>query len=124
MVSFKYRGMAFPMTKGPGGIPKVVEDADLVWNDVKLLFSTKRRSRVMRRSLGMLLEGMVFDNTGPLMHAKIYREVVTVLANFEPRASLESLTITDDKTQVIIDSVISIRGIKKSVTFAVDRETA
>lgn len=112
----KYRGIAFPIVKGLGGIPDMAEDEELVWNDIKLLFNTKKRSRVMRMSFGMDLESLIFENTGDLLKVKIYREIATALANFEPRAILLSVDITDTKTLVNVDTIVSIKGIKKKIS--------
>jgi phage baseplate assembly protein W len=117
----QYRGLVFPVQKGLNGIPEMAEDADCVWNDVKLLFNTKRRSRVMRASFGMLLENIVFDNTGEIMKVKIYREIITAINNFEPRINVLGIDIKENKTEVTIDTLISIRGIKKTVTHTVQK---
>lgn len=117
----KYRGITFPIQKGLGGIPDMAEDEDAVWNDIKLLFNTKKRSRIMRAGLGLDLERLVFDNTGDLLKVKIYREIATAMANFEPRASIESIIITENKTQVIVDTVVRIRGIKRTVSVNVSK---
>jgi phage baseplate assembly protein W len=118
----KYRGLAFPIQKGSDGYPKMVDNDELVWNDVKSLFNTRRRVRVMRPNLGMLLEGIVFDNTGPLLNAKAYREIATALASFEPRVTLESVGIADEDTTVTIETIISINGFKYKLTHAVSRD--
>lgn len=116
-----HRGIAFPFQKGKSGYPAMVEDEECVWNDVKLLFATSKRSRVMKPSLGTRLQALVFENTGALLNAKIYREIVTAVANFEPRAFVSSLTVSDNGTTVTIDTVVTIRGISKTISTSFSR---
>lgn len=109
----KYIGYAFPFPKGPSGWPKLVTDEDAVWENVRCLFFTKKRTRVMRPTLGLLLEKVIFDNTGPVMNAKIHRMIVTELSTREPRATLVSLGIADDRNIVRIVTEIQVNKIQK-----------
>lgn len=116
-----FRGLAFPPQKGSQGFPLMRDDEDVVWEDVKCLFNTEKRTRVMKPQLGLNLSSIVFENIGPLMVAKIYREIITALVKFEPRAELVDLTVADDKTKVTIDSYVKIRGITKKISNVVVR---
>lgn len=109
-------GLSFPFRKESGEFPVRDYDQEVVRSNVIALFNLPLGSRVMRPELGTTVYDMVFDSTGALMEARLQRSIRSTLERGEPRAQVESISITTDNTKVICDIVYSVTGIIDQVT--------
>jgi len=117
-----FRTILFPFQKGEKGIPATVDDVDAVRTDLSLLLNTRKRERVMLPNFGLDLERLVFDNTGPLLRAKAFRQISDAVGNYEPRVRIQDLQVTEDEYNVTIDLYYLILGLNDSVSITISRE--
>lgn len=117
-----FKGILFPFQKGPEGIPAVSTNAAIVKSDFALLLNTRKRERVMIPTFGLDLERLVFENTGPLLRAKIFREIADAVGNWEPRIKLVNVSVTDNRNTVTIDVRYQILGFEDEVSAEFSRE--
>lgn len=118
-----FRGISFPYRKGTDGIPQMEEDLQLVKEDLELLLNTRKRERIMKPDFGIDLESLVFENTGPLLRAKAFREIADAIGNFEPRVSLSNVSVTDEKNTVRIDVKYTVSGFEDQVSLLFTRDS-
>ena len=116
-----FLGIYFPYTKGNSGYPKTVTDEECIQNDLSLLLHTRKRERIMLPNFGLELERLVFENTGPLLRAKAFRQVSDAIGNYEPRVKLLDIQINEDKYTVTIDVVYSINSLTGKTTLNFSR---
>lgn len=120
--NFIFRTILFPFQKGDTGIPATVDNIDAVRSDLNLLLNTRKRERVMLPDYGLDLERLVFENTGPLLRAKAFRQVSDAIGNWEPRVRIQDLQITEEEYSVTIDLYYSVFGINDVASTTIDRE--
>jgi uncharacterized protein len=116
-----FLGIYFPFTKGPKGYPKTVTDEECVQNDLSLLLHTRKQERVMLPTFGLDLERLVFENTGPLLRAKAFRQISDAIGDFEPRVQLLDVQITEDHYTVTIDVSYMINSLTGQTTLSFNR---
>jgi len=119
----EYIGIKFPYQKGRRGFPATVTGQDAIKSDLLFLFKTKKRSRVMKPQMGLGLEQIVFENTGPLLRARLHRAIARVVADYEPRITIEQLIVQENKTEVIIDLYYSFKDVSDSLTFDIPKSS-
>ena len=73
-----------------------IEDVDAVKRSVRNLIQTNFYERPFRPELGSGVRQMLFEPFTPLTATFIKRKVEEVLANYEPRAKVEQVTVNDD----------------------------
>lgn len=118
-----FLGILFPYAKGPEGYPATATDLDIVKSDLDLLLNTRKRERVHLPDFGLDLERLIFENTGPLLRAKAYRQIADAVANYEPRVSITSIAVEDNKSTVFIDVQYIINGFRDNLVVKVPRES-
>lgn len=109
-------GVLFPYQKGQNGIPASAVDINLIRSDLRLLLNTRVGERVMLPTFGLSLENLVFENTGPLLRAKAFRQISDAIGNFERRIRVRDIQITEDENTVTIDLYYSILGVNDMVS--------
>jgi len=73
-----------------------IQDVDAVKRSVRNLIQTNFYERPFRPELGSGVRQMLFEPFTPLTATFIKRKVEEVLANYEPRAKVEQVTVNDD----------------------------
>jgi len=73
-----------------------VEDVAAVKRSVKNLIQTNFYERPFHPEIGSGIRQLLFEPATPLTKTFLKRKIEEVLANFEPRASIEQITIDDD----------------------------
>ena len=114
-------GIAFPFRKEAGELPKRAFDADAVKNDLLTLFETPIRSRVMRPTFGSTKERLVFESKGPLLNARLQRNIRQTIFLHEPRVRIRQMQVRESKTEVIALIIYTVQGIKDSIRLTIDR---
>jgi phage baseplate assembly protein W len=106
-------GISFPFQKGVTSFPKTSEDNDVIAENIRRILLTRRGERVMRPDAGSAVWDFVFENTGPVMNARIDQDIRQAIAEGEPRATVMRVNITeevrtDGGRNVAIDLVYSV----------------
>ena len=120
--NFIFKGILFPFAKGTNGYPAVATDKDIIKNDLLILLTTRKRERINYPNFGLELERLIFSNTGPLLRAKLFRQISDAIINNEPRVNLVDVQIKEDKNTVEVYVIYQIGRISDSVTLTVGRE--
>jgi phage baseplate assembly protein W len=76
-------------------LPKV-EDVDAVKRSVKNLIQTNFYERPFHPELGSGVRGLLFENFTPITGIFLKRKIEEIIKNYEPRASLQNITLEDD----------------------------
>ena len=74
----------------------IIEDVAAVKRSVKNLIQTNFYERPFHPEIGSGIRQLLFEPATPLTKTFLKRKIEEVLANFEPRASIEQITIDDD----------------------------
>lgn len=94
--SFLGRGWAFPLEPDRDGAALMVEDAAGVSRAVLLILRTEPGERAMRPDFGCGLRRFVFDSITDSTLALIRLAVQTGLTTWEPRITVDAVTVTAD----------------------------
>ena len=92
-----YSDLDLNFTRNPvtNDIPKV-EDVDAVKRSVKNLIQTNFYERPFHPELGSGVRGLLFENFTPITGIFLKRKIEEIIKNYEPRASLQNVTIDDE----------------------------
>lgn len=74
----------------------LVLDKRAVVASIKNLLLTNFYERLWQPSLGSNLMNILFENVDPMTETTLIQEIKNVLTNFEPRATIDSITVTAD----------------------------
>lgn len=69
-------------------------DLDVLKSSVKMLLITSKGERIMQPTYGTLLKRALFEPSTNSIQTIVQQEITEALANFEPRVSLESLSVS------------------------------
>jgi len=114
-------GIAFPFRKEGGEFPARVRNKDAVKSDLITLFNTPLGSRRMRPNYGSNKEVLVFESTGPLLRARLERNIKQTITNSEPRVKVLAVVIQERKTEVIALIIYLIQGVKDSIQINIEK---
>jgi phage baseplate assembly protein W len=114
-------GIAFPFRKEAGEFPARAKNKDAVKSDLITLFNTPKGSRRMRPNYGSNKEILVFESTGPLLRARLERNIRQTIFNSEPRIKVRGIAIQEQKTKVIALIVYIVQGVRDSIQLEIDR---
>lgn len=94
-----------PRFSAPGSGPDLVAGETLVEQSMRLILGTAQGARVMRPSLGALLEGSLFDSMDADALGLLEQSVYDALLQNEPRIALDEVRATpgDDPGHVVIN---------------------
>jgi phage baseplate assembly protein W len=68
-------------------------DEDAVIGSIRNLLQTSHYERLFQPSLGSNVKRILFENMDPISESALKREIIQTLTNFEPRVSVNSITI-------------------------------
>lgn len=111
--SFLGRGWAFPLEADRDGSALMVDEAENVRQAVLLIMRTEPGERVMRPDFGCGLRRFVFEPVTDSTLALIRLAVQTGLTTWEPRITVDAVTVTADESQpgrVVIEAGYRIRS--------------
>lgn len=92
-----YSDIDFTFTRKP-----VVGDVALSYDEmavirsVRNILSTKNYERPFNPNLGSKINALLFENFSPIISASLETEIKTVINNYEPRASVNYITVAPD----------------------------
>lgn len=109
-------GIAFPFRKEDGEFPKRAINVDAVKSDLISLFKTPIRSRMMRPVFGSNKEQLVFESTGPLLRARLERNIRQTVQMNEPRVQIVAVNVTEETTLVTATILYIVQGISDTIT--------
>lgn len=89
-----YRGLSFPFRRDATSFPAQATDDDLLWESIVQLLTTGVGERVMRPDVGSQVLQMLFENDDETLGQMIVADVSTLLARYEPRVLVRSITVT------------------------------
>jgi phage baseplate assembly protein W len=90
------RGIGFPFRKGTTSLPAQVTDNDVIRDNIIRILQTMRGARVMRPNSGSNVWNFVFENTGPVLNARMDHEVRRAIAQGEPRANVLNVGVSEE----------------------------
>jgi len=90
-----YSDIDFTFTKKPvTGDVALSYDTQAVIRSIRNLLLTRNYERPFNPDLGSNLDGLLFEMISPLTSTAIEREIQTMVENYEPRATIDSVTAT------------------------------
>lgn len=116
-------GIAFPFRASSTSLPAVSVDADVIVDNITRIIQTPRGSRVMRPDAGSDTYSFVFENSGPLLRARIDNEVRRAVAAGEPRARVLQVFVTEQEkpegVEILVEVAFEVVGVvrRASATF-------
>jgi len=90
------KGISFPFRRGTFSFPATAEDNDVIRDNIIRIMQTISGERVMRPTSGSKVLTFVFENTGPVLNARIDHEVRRAIAEGEPRANVVDVRLTEE----------------------------
>ena len=90
-----YSDIDYTFTKKPvTGDVALSYDTQAVIRSIRNLLLTRNYERPFNPDLGSNLDGLLFEMISPLTASAIEREIQTMVENYEPRATIDSITVT------------------------------
>ena len=95
-----------------------VEDVNAVKRSVRNLVQTNFYERPFHPELGCGVRELLFENFTPLTRIFLQRKIEEVITNYEPRASLEQVSVDDDqdKNRLVVDIYFYVQGVADPVS--------
>lgn len=90
-------GIAFPFAKGYSSFPMQSFDSDVLDDNIRRIILTRPGERVMR-DVGSGAWAFTFENTGPVMRAKVRSEVRRAIMDGEPRVIVLNVYVSEADT--------------------------
>jgi phage baseplate assembly protein W len=118
---FLGRGWSFPpdFTGGPTGVAMLQDDADVA-SSLQILLSTMPGERVMQPLYGCNLSELLFESLDTRLKTLMADKVESAILYYEPRVTLESVTLDDSKTTeglVLIQVVYQVKSTNSRFNF-------
>ena len=90
-----YSDIDFTFTKKPvTGDVALSYDIQAVIRSIRNLLLTRNYERPFNPDLGSSLDALLFEMISPLTATVIEREIQTMVENYEPRATIDTVTVT------------------------------
>lgn len=120
------RGISFPFTISPTSLPQKSENDDVVADNILRILHTRVGERVMRPEIGSKVLDFVFENTGPVLRARMDFEVRRAIAQNEPRATVLNVYTYDTivaggETIINVEVIYEVQGNLQQVSTSFDR---
>jgi phage baseplate assembly protein W len=113
-----YKDLDLDFTRNPvtNDVTKI-EDVDAVKRSVKNLVQTNFYERPFHPELGCGVRELLFENYTPLTGIFLKRKIEEVITNFEPRVSLNQITVNDepDRNRLKVSIYFYVVGIEDPV---------
>jgi phage baseplate assembly protein W len=95
----RFLGMPYPVRKTTKGYLPTVIDIDVLRADLLFLLQSNFGERVMLPEYGTNLRSLVFEPNDPLIEQRARDLITQAINNWEPRVTIDSITITRSPTQ-------------------------
>lgn len=102
------------------GDVQVLRNEQAIKQAVKLLILTQNFERPFHSELGSPVNGLLFENSNPLLLSMIRRVVQQTLLNFEPRIEVTNIQVTDKLDQNQVDVTLEFNIVGTTTSFEVD----
>jgi phage baseplate assembly protein W len=102
------------------GDVEVLRNEQAIKQAVKLLILTQIFERPFHSEIGSPVNGLLFENSNPLLISMIRRVVQQTLQNFEPRIEVTNIQVTDKLDQNQIDVTLEFNIVGTTTSFEVD----
>lgn len=113
-------GIAFPFQKRNGKFPYALTEAQLVKNDLQMLFNTPLGSRPMRPNEGSDAEGFVFESQGALLNTQLERSIRQTILNSGITVNVLTIRFKSLDTQIVADVEYLIYGVRDNLAISID----
>ena len=87
--------LMFIPTPSTGDVAMKYDDQAVI-RSIRNLLSTDPYDRLFQPEIGSSLNRLLFEQINPITATLIQNEVVRVISNYEPRATINSLTVSAD----------------------------
>ena len=89
-----YSDLDFTFTKKPvTGDISLSYDTTAVTRSIRNLLQTRHYDRLFNPDLGSNLDNILFENMGPVAAGILEKEILNLIANYEPRATLTTVSV-------------------------------
>jgi phage baseplate assembly protein W len=89
-----YSDLDFTFTKKPvTGDIALSYDTTAVTRSIRNLLQTRHYDRLFNPDLGSNLDNILFENMGPVSAGILEKEILNLIANYEPRAKLTTVSV-------------------------------
>jgi len=113
-----YKDLDLNFTRNPvtNDVTKI-EDVDAVKRSVRNLVQTNFYERPFHPELGCGIRELLFENYTPLTGIFLKRKIEEVITNFEPRVSLNQITVDDepDRNRLKVSIYFYVVGVEDPV---------
>lgn len=117
----KPSGIKFPFRFSDAGGVQLAEGAEKVGSNLSVLAITQANQRLIRKAVGSIGYSTVLRNTGETGRRAAQSVIREAIVQFEPRAVLRSLTVTevntDTGTAVVAEGTYVFRPTGEETTF-------
>jgi len=90
-------GIKFPFQKGSTQFPAQSRDEVVVAENILRILQERKGERVMRSDTGSSVWDFIFENTGPVLQARVDFEVRRAIGRGEPRATVLQVLTREEK---------------------------
>jgi phage baseplate assembly protein W len=104
-------GISFPFRIEGNGLPASAKGTDVIRSALTVLLRTAKGSRVMRPTLGMSLQKLIFETQGPPLQSMIRREILAGIANFLPQVVVRSLNFLENNSEIQVNVTYTVQGV-------------
>lgn len=108
-------GIAYPYLKFGKGIPQNAVGIQVYDSALKCLLRTNQRSRVMRPTLGVILQQLIFETEGPFLQSRIAQTITEGVANWIPGMVINFVNIKETDTLVSVWVGYTVQNISNVV---------
>jgi phage baseplate assembly protein W len=104
-------GISWPFRIEGNGLPASAKGTEVIKSSLTVLLRTPKGCRVMRPTLGVSIQKLVFENQGPALQSMIQREILAGIANFLPQVVVRKLDFSEDEHKIQVNVTYSVQGV-------------
>lgn len=108
-------GVYYPYVKYGNGIPAASSGIEVFDSALKCLLRTFQRSRVMRPTLGNIINQLIFENTGPFLQSRLTQTIVESVADAIPEMTINFVNIQEQDHLVSVWVGYSVQNVSYQV---------
>lgn len=120
---FLGRGWAFPPRFDFDlNVPVMVAEEEDIRESLRIIFSTIQGERYMNPKFGCELSALVFDSVDSNLINRIKDSISTAVLNFEPRITLENITVDvvsefEGRIDILLDYTIRKINVRSNIVY-------
>lgn len=116
-------GISWPFRIENNGLPAPAKGIEVVRSALIFLLKTPKRSRVMRPTLGVDLQKLLFESQGPFLSALVIGEIQTAIANVLPQVRVIEITTKEAETSILVNIRYSVQNVRDETGFVAISKT-